>query len=361
MKSNKIALLASGVGLGVYIPALIMKRDIEASNNSAEVYVIESLFTDNDQFNLELAKSKFQNNFRLAQAAYRFNSEKKRSYSPAKLIALFELWDCRGIDTFVLTTGFWLPVLEEYMKKNAKRAFNVFTFQIDSNGSPSWREMGLYSFINRRICLHDWHQSKINYSLRVSKENIIRFSERPHQVIIHGGGWGLGNFFDFSKKLSDEFHVNVCVQDMSLPRQLVNDTNISIIRQDLDWSPWGDEFKDNGFPPAIHFSSKGTEILSRDDYHAIYSLIQNCRAIISKPGGMTLVDSLSSSTPVIFIDGLKHEQDNMNLWIKLGIGMHFNDWQRSQFSAKVLHNMHERLNFIRSQVPFYEVANLLTT
>ncbi len=73
---------------------------------------------------------------------------------------------------------------------------------------------------------------------------------------------------------------------------------------------------------------------------------------MSKPGGGTLLDSLWSATPAVLLEPFgAHEQRNADLWIQLGYGISFEDWQNQGFAPEVLQELHEAL--LKADVPDY--------
>ena len=73
-------------------------------------------------------------------------------------------------------------------------------------------------------------------------------------------------------------------------------------------------------------------------------MIARARAVVSKPGGCTLIDSLASGTPVILLEAYGYaERSNAEVWIALGYGITFEAWRESGFSIDVLQRLHENL------------------
>jgi UDP-N-acetylglucosamine:LPS N-acetylglucosamine transferase len=73
-------------------------------------------------------------------------------------------------------------------------------------------------------------------------------------------------------------------------------------------------------------------------------VIRRSKAIVSKPGGGTLIDSLSSATPVILLEPYGNaEEKNGELWRHLGFGVPFATWQASGYDEATLARLHASL------------------
>jgi hypothetical protein len=93
------------------------------------------------------------------------------------------------------------------------------------------------------------------------------------------------------------------------------------------------------------FADDGTVTYQRnDDFHPFHSVIRRARAIVSKPGGCTLIDSLASATPVVLLDAYGYaEQSNGAIWAHLGFGIPYGTWEASGFDSAVLGGLHTAL------------------
>ena len=75
-------------------------------------------------------------------------------------------------------------------------------------------------------------------------------------------------------------------------------------------------------------------------------------AILSKPGGGMLSDSLVTGTPLLFSEELAgYERDNRQLWIEAGFGMAFEDFIEHPDRDHALQEMQERLKLQAAQLP----------
>ena len=59
---------------------------------------------------------------------------------------------------------------------------------------------------------------------------------------------------------------------------------------------------------------------------------------------MTLVDSLASATPLVYLEPFgRHEEKNAELWMHLGFGISYSDWKAVDYSMETLEGLHRNL------------------
>jgi UDP-N-acetylglucosamine:LPS N-acetylglucosamine transferase len=72
--------------------------------------------------------------------------------------------------------------------------------------------------------------------------------------------------------------------------------------------------------------------------------VREAIAVVSKPGGGTLLDSLAAATPVVLLAPWGGpEAKNGALWEELGFGIDFQRWRRTGFDQCVLEDLHHSL------------------
>ncbi len=91
---------------------------------------------------------------------------------------------------------------------------------------------------------------------------------------------------------------------MKLQNLLAKKLGYRYFMVDSEWSPWNkNQNNQHEYPPfgeIIDFNKKSFR--NKEEYHEFYDLVKQSKAIISKPGGGTLIDSLASATPIILLD-----------------------------------------------------------
>ena len=119
---------------------------------------------------------------------------------------------------------------------------------------------------------------------------------------------------------------------------------------DHSWVPWNRNDKEEHIFPPFGQVINGTSPMfdTREDYHGIFDVITLNKAIVSKPGGSTLVDSFASATPLVMLDPFgNYEFKNSELWEHLGFGIPYEKWKDNDFSFDILYRLH--LNILESQ------------
>jgi hypothetical protein len=109
-----------------------------------------------------------------------------------------------------------------------------------------------------------------------------------------------------------------------------------------DWRAWERSDGEHTFPPFAEIDGDGQAAANGE--HGLYELIRRSKAIISKPGGGTLIDSLSSATPVVLLEPCGDaEAANGALWEYLGFGIPFAKWRATGYDGAVLARLHANL------------------
>ena len=113
---------------------------------------------------------------------------------------------------------------------------------------------------------------------------------------------------------------------------------------DPNWSPWL-QSPDNQpeFPPFGEINNSPS-FDNRAEYHELFDLNRHSKAIISKPGGGTLIDSLASATPMILLEPYGYaEQGNADIWEYLGYGIAYDKWKELNYDREILEQLHQNI------------------
>jgi len=221
---------------------------------------------------------------------------------------------------------------------------------MDSYFDLSWEEM-FGNIINKKY-KRKWffnHESrKINYFLSPNPKPIVPFNDRNDKIVMHGGGWGIGNYKDAINviKMRGDIELEIAAyENADISSDIPKNHNYHLI--DPDWKPW--EKLDGKFiyPPYINLTTRQREMYNLD-YHKLYDFILESKAIITKTGGATILDSISAATPIIFTEPFgDSEAKNQELLRNLNIGISFNEWEHNNFSFDILKNMHDNIKELR--------------
>ena len=345
-----VSILTSGIGLGVYIPALLIQRQIARLDICAEVELLERYFTaDGQQRQLALQRACRQS-FALAQMAHRMTRDVGDALDGPRIDGLLQRWAGERRRHFMVWSGFWLPLLERY-RALVRAPLQIDCCRIDAEISASFRvHAGLVPDATE-VWLWSWAEKRTVFEIPVVDALPLAFHERDDRVVVHGGGWGLGTYRSRHAELArTPWARDVVVHDAADAVGARSFDRAFMI--DPTWRPWEHSDSAPTFPP---FAEIGHSYHSES--HALFELIRRSKAIVSKPGGGTLIDSLSSATPVVLLEPYGYaEASNGALWRHLGFGISYDDWRDSGFSAELLQRLHENLQRRARNGPDYPRA-----
>ena len=196
----------------------------------------------------------------------------------------------------------------------------------------------------REVWLWNWNEKRIVHEISVSAESPIPFRDREDRLVVHGGGWGIGSYQSASHELEqtpyalDRVIHETGEWDPSRP----HDRSFMV---DPDWHPWTRTSDDHEFPAMREVGRCSSITLARNEsFHPFYDVIRRSKAIVSKPGGCTLIDSLSSATPVVLLEPYgTAERANGRIWEHLGYGISYEVWRKTGFDGSVLEQLHSNI------------------
>lgn len=353
----RVAILTSGIGLGIYIPALLIQRQLAGLGVEADVEVLEGYYTGPQQGRHLAHKQAYHQDFDLAQMAHRMARSVESSLDPGAIEALLRGWQAERRTHFIVWSGFWLPILERY-RRDAGAPLHIDCCRIDAVVSASFRVHAGLAPDATEIWLWNAEDRRTVFEIPVTHEPPIAFADRAHRLVVHGGGWGLGTYRAAAAEMAATgwgLDVVVHARDEVAPGSSA-DRHFMV---DPAWRTWHRGPEGHTFPPFGAVDAPP----SRTNDHALYELIRRSQAIVSKPGGGTLIDSLGAGTPVVLLEPYGYaEASNAEVWEHLGFGIPYEKWRNTGFDHAVLHRLHD--NLVRrtrgpAYVPAY-VARLAT-
>lgn len=353
MSGPQVTILASGVALGVYIPALLVERQLKHRGLNTQVVVLENLLLADKKARLRKNKEAFHESFALALAGQKLANDVRPVMDDELVAALLDRWEAGRIRHFIVFSGFWIPVIEEYLERSAGETIHVDLCLMDAAPSASWK-----LFLER--CQHftdrvlfDGERNRINCTIDFCDSQVMALEERPNRFVIHGGGWGMGTYREKIAELEgNDLALDIVAYTASEAEQ--QHTKHRYFMTDPAWNPWTQERSGHhSFPPFAQIRhAQKTEYNNRTDWHPFFDLLRQSRAIVSKPGGATLLDSLASATPLVSLEPFgDYEQRNADLWHSLGLGLSLADWRDTGFSQDILAACHRRLVQVKAQTP----------
>lgn len=332
-----ITILTSGVGLGVYVPALLNQRQLRAAGHDADVEVLESLYTDAQLARHLAHRDAFRDNFQLALIANRMPAQ--GSFDEARVEALLARWKAQGRARFIVWSGFWLPVLERY------GSATVDLCRIDAIPSASFRNQPRPKDA-RDIWLWNWEQRQLEWQIPVSEQPPMPHEARADRLVVHGGGWAIGTFEQVLPELARTRHAVDLLGPQDWSGRRAQDRHFA---PDPTWVPWQRNDGELSFPAL-----RGSEgWLPNQHYPSAHGLVREARAIVSKPGGGTLIDSLAAATPVVLLEPYgEAEARSGALWEELGFGIRFERWRETGFDPDVLAGLQRNLRAAKALPPY---------
>ncbi|SEB06997.1 hypothetical protein SAMN05443550_109201 [Pedobacter hartonius] len=350
-----VTVLNAGPGMGFYVPGVIMARQLNEAGVPAKVHVFESFYKRDKKNIIPRMKSKFHKSFSFALMGQNIASDPGGALDEELVAALYKSWIQEKRQYFVVFSGFWIPVLNRFLEMTDSAYFRIDLCHLDADYSVSWKMHDCRFPSARTHWFHSWENRKVNYHMDVDASDPIPFHDRNNNLVIHGGGWGLGDFEAKGEELiHTHFSMSVIVYEDPDSEKVNPKADYYFL--DPKWNIWElNENNEHTFPPLYYLNKAANnqkELLDNSHSSPLYKIVRNSKAIISKPGAGTLIDSLSSATPLITLEPYGNsENKNGMLWKAYGLGMSFEDWRETNFSTAVLEQIHRNLLNIRSETP----------
>lgn len=348
--------LGGGPGLGFYVPGLILHRQLQSRNIFSQMYAYENLIREGKRENFVKAKISFHRNFKYALISQKLTRDVTEHVDPVLLEELFKEWDSIDHKYFVVFSGFWTAILNTYIAARNPGAIHVDLCHVDAAESSSWRLMQSELSCSKHVWFFNWDETKISYYININDDAPLAYESRSSRFLIHGGGWGIGRYKEMIPVLEDlGYELDILHYEYAdLDERTPNNNRYYMI--DPAWHHWlKNDRGDLQFPPFAEVMRKTEpEFVKAQAYPEIYNIIKRNKAIISKPGAGTLLDSLSSATPLIMLEPFgDYEEKNGLLWEKFKLGIFFDKWADSGYSSEILEEMHHNLMSVRSQTKNY--------
>ncbi len=346
MIDSKTTVLCSGVALGVYIPAMLVDNKLKNNRVPTDVVVLENLLKDEKISRIRDNKKAFHNNFRFALTGQKMATDLLPSCDNKKINAMLDGWENEDRRNFIVFSGFWMPVIVEYAKRLEGKRLNIDIIHMDADISASWKNFAEESSMHNYIWLFRWYEKKLDYKIPVNNEQPVLWGDRNGRLVVHGGGWGMGTYQTVIPELENEgFLMDIVAYDVAEASGNEESGN-RYFMIDPSWSPWMKNAAGfHEFPPFCEIKKgESPAFRNKPEHHELYDVISVSSAVVSKPGGATLLDSLSSATPLVMLDPFgDYEKKNAELWEYLGFGIYYEEWKESGFSLERLSRIHANL------------------
>jgi hypothetical protein len=334
---NRITILTSLVGYGAFIPALMLYRHLVRLGHTVSLDVIEKYYSASKQQTFEATKTAFQKNAKLAKIASGLSGQFEKNTDASLLQPLLQLWETTNTQQFVCFSGLWCDTMADYVEQAGADAAKIIFCKVDSGFSSAWKSSSPALAGQHFTSFFDATAGTVQYKLMPPGVVPAIFNERENSLLVHGGGWGLGNYNQLAGAIPNSLYKKYIVQQPNNDTALQSDA-VEAVLATHQWNPLhnSDDF--------YQFPSYATSSNPQHIHYGLWQLINQCKAIVSKPGGMTLMDSLVTATPLVMLEPAgKNEEDNAKLWQQLGLGIYYADWQGTGFDEAILAAMHTRL------------------
>lgn len=342
-----ISILTSGVGLGAYVPALLNQRALREAGWRVDVEVIEGYFTEDARQRHLAHKKAFQRHFELALVARRMASDLGTALDARRIDTLLSTWADQRRSRFVVWSGFWLNVLRRYVACVPHLGIEVDLCRIDAVASASFRSAHpVVGATCRDIWLWNWAERRLDWRIPVAVQTPVPMERREPRLFVHGGGWALGTYADVLPVLAA---TGAYALDVIAPEDDVTSPQGPHDRRftpEPDWHPWRrNRAGALSFPPlreVLH--GRAVRHLHSELMPPAHGLVREAVAVVSKPGGGTLIDSLAAATPVVLLRPCgEAEARNGDLWEHLGFGIRLENWRQTGFDLATLIDLHRNL------------------
>jgi hypothetical protein len=343
VSGDTLTVLCAGPGLGFYVPGAILAR----RRPPAEVVVIESLLPPAKQAVVQRSRHAFHHDFRVALMAQRVVRDITPDLDGAKVAALLDGWRRAGRRRFACFSGFWMPILGRYLAEVDGASADLC--HVDAAPSSSWtlvperharmRDRWFLSWAERRQCLR----------LDIDGQSPLPWSARSGRLLAHGGGWGMGTYRERVQALPNVALDVLGYEPSDLEPARPDRRSLYL---DPDWFPWRLAPGASPFPPLGEVGADGAMTWREShDFPELYRVTRSASAVISKPGGGTLIDCFAAATPLLLVEPFgDYERKGGALWKELGFALELEDWIADGCRMEALRALHENLLAARPSV-----------
>lgn len=355
-QTKSVIVLGGGPGLGFYVPGLVIHSQLKSRGILSKMFAYENLINEGKRENFIKAKISFHRDFKYALISQKLTRSVADHIDQVLLDELFREWDAMEQKYFVVFSGFWTAILDLYITEQNSSQVHVDLCHVDAAESSSWSLMNFEMPCYRHVWFFHWQDAKISYYININESEPLSYSARDNRFLIHGGGWGIGKYKETIPVLENlGYDLDVINYEYTdLTKNAATNNRYYMI--DPCWHHWlKNDVGDLQFPPFSEIVDETEpKFNNAQSYPEIYNVVKKNKAIISKPGAGTLLDSLSSATPLILLAPFgDYEEKNGLLWEKFELGISFSKWAHSGYSSALLEKMHHNLIAIRRQTKNY--------
>lgn len=311
-------LLGSRIALGVYVPAVSLKRELEKKGFTAEIICLEDFYKGKDAV-IEETKKSLHEDFRLAKMSYRLPTWNLAAADENALADLMNRIRDENYDALVTFSGFWVDFLNELADSCPVYKDRIYAVHMDAGYSLSWKDKD--KGVVREIWLYNLEKNRAEH-LPEEPDN----AEEPEagRILVHGGGWGIGEYQSKTEHLRRlGYKLDIIIY---YPEEIDDSDDVcDYYLLDPSWQAGKD---DSEYPRLLKYEDgEWHSFGDGSGGNPLRLLVKRASAVLSKPGGGTLADSLVTATPLIFSEELAgYEADNKRFWTGKGCGTEYADF-----------------------------------
>lgn len=348
---KKVLLLSSSLALGVYVPAKMLQDELRCLDTETDIHIVEGLFQIDKKINIEVNKRKFGENFKLAKAAHTMPNHFSKSIDETLKEQCFKKWNAGNYSLIIVMSGFWLDLVYEYDWNYAHNS-KIILLHLDSAESHSWHQSTSLRNSYKEMWFFSESNNQINY--KICTRPYIH--EENKSIIVHGGGWNMGEYKDAIRTMNQAgYRLSVIVNYIKDIPSFDIDNDYYVLQANFTYDL---VLENPTYPCLMRFINGKLVVLQENNNNPFADLINSSCAIISKPGGGTLIDSLTYGIPLIFTEELaKYELCNAQLWVRKGLGMLFEEFIK--LTDKKKHLLDMRRNIINLSNILPEIGDFL--
>ncbi|WP_019911062.1 hypothetical protein [Paenibacillus sp. HW567] len=359
---DTVTILCSGFGLGFYVPGLLIELRLKALGIQAEAEVFETLMTDGKKKQTDDSRKAYRESFAVALTSQKIPGDIRNSLDMTAVETMFARWRSEGRRHFIVLSGHWVHVMDMY-RETAAQPISVDLLYIDADLSPSWKNLRKlnpgYADGYHEVNLYDRGKREVRCSISAGALEPLPAHTRNGRLVVHGGGWGIGTFRQkFNELESAGYQLDIAAYSVG---EISDETaGRHYYMNDPEWRTWRrDEEGKYTFPPFSRVRQSATNSFPpcRHYHEGMFGVIRQAAAVISKPGGGALIDSLASGTPLVLLEPFgPHEKINSDLWEALGFGIRYEQWQQTGFDSEELRRLSGNIIAAREGYPDYAAS-----
>ncbi|KZN64657.1 hypothetical protein [Pseudoalteromonas luteoviolacea] len=353
---ENVLILTASSGLGSFAPAFRLRSYLRAQGATTHFYCIEQLFDEyaiqRHQQTRDHCRANFRKALLLQKVVEQGGIDLKSIIDPDKFDTMLHIWLQQKFTRCIVFSGFWVSALAE-MTTGYSPTTKIDAVHMDAVLSSSWLHAKAHSQAVqasiRDIYLYKKNSKRVFTLYPV--EQSLDWRSRSPRVLGHGGGWQMGDLAALSARLNRE----AIYSDMILPadKGVVSSPYQRILTTEPNYHPWEnlDKLPDLTILPEAN-SNKSPSSINFEQ------LARSAPAIITKPGGASLLDSINFATPLVLLPAFgEYEKQNANTWLSLGFAVTVEQWQESGYSFDMLKKLHNNLLNHSAVSPIFGVSN----